>query len=326
MKGPTWVAREVRRTATRSPSAMTSSMVMLASARPAETRSMAAMSSAFPAPVEPHVWGVKWSLRSSSTDSARPSRKISWTNRRASALFSSKLIPIPRGSISTPASSRLQPKQPAEGLDDAVPRARATVGEPFLETRVLVEAEGAIRGQGGWIVRADIEDHVVAFAQELGGHRAGRGLGVAAALVRRHGHDVADDAHAPLAADRVRARGGDQPSTHTQAVIDALGDGLGREPCSETEVVHPVQLADARGGEALDRAGIRPEAVSVDRQAHHRRTRFDAVQERDCGEEIGQRADVRAPGPDDVAQERLDPVRIPGDVDRLRGGAALLHR
>jgi hypothetical protein len=52
---PNRTAWEVSRTATLSPSAITSSMVMLTSDKPAETRLIACFRSALPPPVEPDV-------------------------------------------------------------------------------------------------------------------------------------------------------------------------------------------------------------------------------------------------------------------------------
>ena len=65
--------------------------------------------------------------------------------------------------------------------------------EALLEADVLGVAEPAIGVEGRRVVRADVEDDLVAGPQQLGGHGAGHGGREAAAAEVDVGQDVADD-------------------------------------------------------------------------------------------------------------------------------------
>ena len=73
-------------------------------------------------------------------------------------------------------------------------------------------------------------------AQQLLGHGARCGLGVATAAEVVMGHDVAHRGHARVAADHVRARRGHEPAGHADAVVDPIGDRVGRQPAGEAQV------------------------------------------------------------------------------------------
>ena len=102
--------------------------------------------------------------------------------------------------------------------------------EALLEADVLRVAEPAVGLQRRRVVRADVEDDLVAGPQEIGRHRSGRGGGEAAAAVVVVGEDVADDRQPGILADHVGARGRDQPAADAEPVVDPVRDRRGRQP------------------------------------------------------------------------------------------------
>ena len=139
------------------------------------------------------------------------------------------------------------------------------------------------------------------------------------------GHDVADGGQAGLRADDVGARRGHQAAADAHAVVDALGDGLGRQPRGEAQVVEPVQVADLRRQEPRRRAGHRPEGAPVDPHAHHLRAGLEAVDLAGRREVRLQAGQVRGPRPDDVAQQGQDAGRLAHHEERLRRQPVVLE-
>src|SRR5579862_453677 len=92
MNVPVWVALDVRRAATRSPSAMSWWISNVASETPAAARRIASRNGLRPGGIGPHVCGLKSSPTSSSTASRSWWPKISTTNRRTTALFTSSWV------------------------------------------------------------------------------------------------------------------------------------------------------------------------------------------------------------------------------------------
>ena len=129
--------------------------------------------------------------------------------------------------------------------------------EPLLEPDVLGVAETAIGRERRRVVAPDVEHDLVARAQELRGHGAGHGLGVAAAAEVDVGEHVAHDRQPRIAADDVGAGRGDELAAGMDPVVDAVGDRRRRQPRCEAELVQPVEVADVRREQPLDLGRIR---------------------------------------------------------------------
>ena len=149
--------------------------------------------------------------------------------------------------------------------------------EALLEADVLLVAEPAIGLERRRVVGADVEDHLVAGPQEVGGHRAGRRGREAATAVVDVGQDVADDGQPRLVADDVRPGGGHEPAADAHPVVDPVGDRRRRQPRGEAELVEPVEVADLDRQEPADLGRVRPERRPVDPHPDHLRTRVDPV-------------------------------------------------
>src|SRR5580765_4651593 len=101
---------------------------------------------------------------------------------------------------------------------EEAPERRSEVGqgraqamdEPFLEADVFLVSKAPIGVEGGRIVGADVEYHLVACPQQLRGHRAGDGSGETTTTIVDMGQDVADDRQPRPRADHVGPRGSDQ--------------------------------------------------------------------------------------------------------------------
>src|SRR4051812_31925196 len=101
------------------------------------------------------------------------------------------------------------------------------MSESFFESDVLCVPQPTIGLEGGGIVGADVQDDLIARAEELGGHRAGHRGREATTAVVSVGKDIADDGNSCLGTDDVRAGRGDQPAIDAVAVIDAIYDRRG---------------------------------------------------------------------------------------------------
>src|SRR4051794_31637554 len=98
-------------------------------------------------------------------------------------------------------------EQPAEGGREVGPGRADPPDQPLLEASVLGVPELAVGLNGRWVVGADVQDDLVAVAEELGGHRARDGGRVAVTPMIDVGEDVADDAEPRVSADHVRPGG-----------------------------------------------------------------------------------------------------------------------
>ena len=139
------------------------------------------------------------------------------------------------------------------------------------------------------------------------------------------GQHVADDGEPRLARDDVGAGRGHEPAVDADAVVHALGDRGRRQPGREAQLVQAVELADLDRQQPLDLRRRRLERGPVDPHPDHRRPGLDPVVLRDGRQRLGVRGEVRGPRPDDVAQDRGDPVRVAHHEHRLGREAAVLH-
>ena len=128
-----------------------------------------------------------------------------------------------------------------------------------------------------------------------------------------------------VGADDVGARRRGQPAADADAVVDAVGDRVRRQPGREAEVVEPIEVADLGGQDAEDAAGLRSEARPIDPHADHRRAGPQAVDPLDRGQLRAERRDVRRAGPDDRPKDGRHTVRLAHHEERLRGEADVLH-
>src|SRR5258708_202283 len=71
----------------------------------------------------------------------------------------------------------------------------------------------------------------------------------------RRGERVGEDRDAGALADHVGPGGGNEAAVDANAAVDALGDGLRREPRPEPEAIEPIELACIARAQRLD-AGI----------------------------------------------------------------------
>ena len=94
-------------------------------------------------------------------------------------------------------------EQAAQRRRDVGPGRAEAVDEALLEAGVLGVAEPAIGVEGRRVVGPDVEDDLVARAQQLRGHGAGDGGREAASTIVEMGQDVADDRQARGRADDV---------------------------------------------------------------------------------------------------------------------------
>src|SRR6185436_11709209 len=186
-------------------------------------------------------------------------------------------------------------------------------------------AEAAIRLERRWIVRADVEHDLIAGAQQLGGDGPRHGGRVAATTIVDMRQDVADDGDPCLSADDVRTRCGHEAATDADPEIDPVTDRRRRQPRGESQLVQAVELTDVDGEQPPDVGRIRPEPRPVDPHPDHLRPRVQAVRGLDGLDRVGQDRDVRGAGPDDVAEDRLDPVGAAHDEQRLRGQPGVLE-
>ena len=83
--------------------------------------------------------------------------------------------------------------EPSERGRDVGPQRADPVPEPFLEANVLGVPQPPVRVERRRVVRADVEDDMVAELEQPGGHRGGGRLGVAPAAELGLGQHVADD-------------------------------------------------------------------------------------------------------------------------------------
>ena len=207
----------------------------------------------------------------------------------------------------------------------ARPRRPEPMDQPLFEANVFLVAQAAIRLQRGRIVRADVEDDLVAEAQQFCRDGAGRGGGEAAAAVVGVREHVADDRQAPQRADDVRAGRCDEAAADPDAVVDAVVDRRRGQPRGEAQLVEAIELADLHRQQARDLARVGPEVRLVDPHPDHRRAGVHAVLRRDRRQLLRQRGDVRGARPDQVAQHPLDAVVVAHHEQRLRREAGVFE-
>src|SRR4051794_25927809 len=94
-------------------------------------------------------------------------------------------------------------EQTTERCGQVGPRRAESMGEALLEPDVLDKSEPAVGLECGRVVRANIQDDLVAGPEELLGHGAGHGGREAAAAIVDVGQDVADDRDPGVATDHV---------------------------------------------------------------------------------------------------------------------------
>src|SRR3954452_19295253 len=105
---------------------------------------------------------------------SRPERSVRWRRRSCA-------VDLPAG------------EQAPEWTGDVGPRRAEAVGEPLLEPDMLDVAEATVRLERRRVVRADVEDDLVARPKQIRRHGAGDGGGEAPASIVDVRQDVPDD-------------------------------------------------------------------------------------------------------------------------------------
>jgi hypothetical protein len=139
------------------------------------------------------------------------------------------------------------------------------------------------------------------------------------------GQHVADDRETRGLADDVGAGGGGEATVDPHPVVDAIGDGRGRQPRGEPELVEPIELADLDGEQPLHGRRVRLEVRSIDPHPDHLRSGVDAVVRLDGREHVLAGGDVRGARPDDVAKHSTDPIAAAHHEQRLGRRAGVLE-
>ena len=214
--------------------------------------------------------------------SARPRSVTSWGGRAVEFVMGGGLSGVSGGRAACgsadyargPGASAEEPLEVGAASARArLPTRRRAVDEPLLEAHVLAVAQLAVCLERRRVVGADVEHHLVAEPEQLGGHRTGDRRRVAAPPVVDVGHHVAHDAQARLGRDDVRPGSRHEAAAHADAVVGALGDRGRRQPGREAQLVEAVEVADLHRQEAGDVGRVRPERSPVDPHPDHLRAR-----------------------------------------------------
>ena len=121
------------------------------------------------------------------------------------------------------------------------------------------------------------------------------------------------------------AGGGNQPAAGADAVVQPVGDGAGRQPRGEAQLVQPVELANLHRQQTLDIGREGAEVESVGPHPDHFRARIDPVLGLDGRQVLQPRRHVGGAGLDHRAQDRIDAGILAHDEDRLRRVAGVLQ-